>query len=145
MILPDINVLVYAFRPEMPRHDAYRTWLEAELDGPTELALSEMTLTGFLRIVTNHKVFGDPAPMAVATTFVDRLRDARRSRTIAASPSTWELLGSWAATDAGLRGNLVPDAFLAALARSHGARLASADRGLARFPGVDLFDPAATT
>jgi predicted nucleic acid-binding protein len=51
------------------------------------------------------------------------------------------MLGTHISQDHGIRGNLVPDAYLAALAVSHGCRLATSDRGFARFPGLDFFDP----
>lgn len=55
---------------------------------------------------------------------------------------TWTEFERLAEQDRGLRANLVPDAFLAALARAHGCRVATADRGFSRFPGVRTFDPA---
>ncbi|MGH3918040.1 MAG: PIN domain-containing protein, partial [Pseudonocardiaceae bacterium] len=57
--------------------------------------------------------------------------------------AAWTELERLAQQDRGLRANLVPDALLAALARTHGCRLATADRGFARFPGLHTFDPAA--
>lgn len=144
MILPDVNVLVYAYRREAEDHDAYATWLTTLVAGQDELALVDHCLTGFLRIVTNPRIFADPAPTAEALTFVDRLRGARRGRPVTATPATWNVLAGHIAEDRGIRGNLVPDAYLAALAISHGCRLATADRGLARFSGLEFFDPIAT-
>ena len=66
----------------------------------------------------------------------------RRARTVTATDATWSTLADLSARDPGIRGNLVPDAYLAAMAISHGCRLATADRGFARFPGLDHFDPA---
>lgn len=54
IVLPDVNVLVYAFRRESSRHDRYRAWLADLVGGSEELALEATTLTGFLRVVTNH-------------------------------------------------------------------------------------------
>lgn len=99
-------------------------------------------LTGFLRIVTNPRILADPAPMAEALRFTDRLRTARRGRPVTATAATWDVLAGHVSQDRGIRGNLVPDAYLAALAVSHGCRLATADRGFARFPDLDFFDPA---
>lgn len=141
MILPDVNVLVYAFRREADEYDRYAQWLTRVVAGEDELALAEATLAGFLRIVTHPRIMAVPAPLPVALRFVDALRAAPRARPIAASTATWALLGEWAEGDAQLRGNLVPDAWLAALARSHGARLATADRGFARYRGLDWFVP----
>lgn len=143
MILPDVNVLVYAYRREAEDHDTYAAWLTTVVAGQDELALADHCLTGFLRIVTNPRIFGAPAPTAEALAFVDRLRRSRRGRPVAATPATWDVFAGHVAQDRGIRGNLVPDAYLAALAVSHGCRLATADRGFARFTGLEFFDPAA--
>lgn len=144
MILPDVNVLVYAYRREAQNHSAYASWLAAVVAGQDELALVDNCLTGFLRIVTNPRILAEPAPTGDALQFVERLRAARRGRPLAATSATWEVLRANISQDQGIRGNLVPDAYLAALAVSHGCRLATADRGFARFPHLDFFNPAAT-
>lgn len=145
MILPDVNVLVYAYRREAPNHARYTSWLAAIVLGQDELALTDHCLTGFLRIVTSSRIFADPAPTSDAVRFVDRLRAAPRARPLSATSATWTLLGTNVSQDHGIRGNLLPDAYLAAIAVSHGCRLATADRGFARFPSLDFFDPATTT
>jgi hypothetical protein len=141
VILPDVNVLVYAFRREAAQHEAYAAWLSKLVSGTEELALTETALTGFLRIVTNPKIMATPAPMPLALRFTDALRAAPRARTVTAGAATWSRLAEWADGDPHIRGNLVPDAWLAALAHTHGARVATADRGFARFPGLEWFVP----
>lgn len=140
MILPDVNVLVYAFRREAVDHDRYASWLSATLVR-SELALVESVLLGMIRIVTSPKIMVDPAPTSVALRFVDVLLTAPRARQLAPTAATWERLRAIAARDELVRGPLVPDAWLAALALSHGCRLATADRGFARFEGLDWFVP----
>jgi len=140
LILPDVNVLVYAFRREAVDHDRYASWLSATLVG-SELALVETVLLGMLRIVTSPRIMVDPAPTSVALRFVDVLLAAPRARQLAPTASTWERFRGIAARDELVRGPLVPDAWLAALALSHGCRLATADRGFARFEGLDWFVP----
>lgn len=142
MILPDVDVLVYAYRRESPQHERYARWLAEVVSGGTELALAEACLLGFLRIVTNPRIMSDPAPMADAQVFVETLRRARRARPVIGTTATWAAFTTLGAQDPQVRGNLVPDAWLAALARSHGARLATADRGFGRFGGLDWFDLA---
>lgn len=143
MILPDVNVLVYAYRREAEEHEAYAAWITRLVAGQDELALVDHCLVGFLRIVTNPRILADPAPISDALAFVDRLRNARRGYPIAASTATWAVFAAHVAQDRGIRGNLVPDAYLAALAASHGCRLATADRGFARFPDLKFFNPVA--
>ncbi len=141
MILPDVNVLVYAFRREADEHEGYAAWLAAVVAGQEELALHDVTISGFVRIVTNRRIFERPAPTAAVIQFVDRLAGGRRTRWLTGGRECWPVLRGLLAQDRQLAGNLVPDALLAALAMTHGSRLATADRGFSRFPGLDWFDP----
>ena len=141
MILPDVNVLVHAFRRESASHERCAGWLSRVVAGSDELALHDLVLGGVVRIVTNPRIFADPAPTAAAREFLSRVRAARRGRWLSSGPAVWHEFDQLAEGDPGVRGDVVPDAFLAALALAHGARLATADRGFARFPGLDRFDP----
>jgi hypothetical protein len=141
VILPDVNVLVYAFRREADRHEAYASWLASVVAGGDELALHDLVLTGFVRIVTNPSLVPTQAPTSMALEFVGRLRAARRARWIPAGAPAWAKLDELCSQDRGLSANLLPHAYLAALALTHGCRLATADRGFARFQGLDWFDP----
>lgn len=141
MILPDVNTLVYAYRREADDHEAYAKWLSGIVAGAEELALVDHCLTGFLRIVTNPRIFEDPAPMSDAIGFVTRMRSARRARKLSSTTATWSAFAEMISKDRGIKANLVPDAYLAALAISHGCRIATADRGFARFDTLDFFDP----
>lgn len=142
MILTDVNVLVYAFRREADQHEAYADWLQRLVGGSDELALHDLPLVGMVRIVTSPRIVATPAPLAIALAFVERLRGARRARWLPSGAATWVTLERLAAQDRHLGGNL-PDAHLAALALAYGCRLATADRGFSRFPGLDWFDPVA--
>lgn len=141
MIVPDVNVLVYAYRREAEHHAAYAAWLAEVVAGAEDLGLLDTVLVGFVRVVTNPRVFADPAPTADALAMVDALRGSPSARSLGASDASWSRLASLAAQDVSLRGNLVPDAHLATTAMVHGARVATADRGFARFPGLRWFDP----
>lgn len=143
MILPDVNVLVYAFKRESPDHERWSAWL-AEALGTQELALADAVLLGFARIVTHPRIWSDPAPAPVALDFLAALRGAPRARPIGPTAATWACMGALASDDELVRGNLVPDAWLAALAISHGCRLATADRGFGRFAGLAWFRPLAS-
>jgi uncharacterized protein len=143
VILPDVNVLVYAFRREADHHTDYAGWLTEVVGGSDELAVVDDSLVSVVRIVTSRRIFVDPAPTDDALAFVDRVRAARRSRSIRSTAATWRRFGELVRADPGVRATLVPDAWLAAMALTHGCRLATADRGFARFPGLDQFDPVA--
>ncbi|MGH9280777.1 MAG: TA system VapC family ribonuclease toxin [Acidimicrobiales bacterium] len=142
IVLPDVNVLVYAFRRESPLHERYAAWLADLLGGANEVGLTEGTLTGFLRIVTNPRIYADPAPTSDALAFVDAVRLARRRRWVGVTDAVWKTFSALVDSDPQVRGNLLPDAWLTALALAHGCRLATADRGFGRFDGLDWFDPA---
>lgn len=141
MILPDVNTLVYAYRREADEHEAYARWLSGIVAGTDELALVDHCLTGFLRIVTNQRIFADAAPVADAFGFLTRIRNARRARKLSSTEATWSTFDQLISKDRGIKANLVPDAYLAALAISYGCRIATADRGFARFDRLDFFDP----
>lgn len=142
MIVPDVNVLVYAFRTEAGHHQVYRDWLADLVGGADELGLCSESLVGFLRVVTNRRVMRPPAPTGTAMGFLGRLVEGRRSTWLTGTGPTWAALSRLTGADPGISGNLVPDAQLAAICLGNGAHLATADRGFARFPGLRWFDPA---
>jgi toxin-antitoxin system PIN domain toxin len=142
VIVPDVNVLIYAHRRDVPQHDRYADWLGGAVSGGEELGFVEAALTGFVRIATHPRIFAEPATSSEALAFVRALLGGRHVSLLAATDATWRHFADIAASDRQVRANLVPDAWLAAMARSHGGRLATADRGFARFPGLDWFDPA---
>lgn len=144
MILPDVNVLVAAFHRDADGHEQYATWLTTTLSGGGGLALVDVVLTGMVRIVTHPRIFADPAPATEAVEFVTAIRRAPASVSLPSADATWSSFGELVAVDRHIRGNLVPDAWLASLAIANGCTLATADRGFARFEGLDWFDPTRT-
>ncbi|MEN3314276.1 MAG: uncharacterized protein V7605_510, partial [Acidimicrobiaceae bacterium] len=72
MILPDVNVLVYSFRREAENHERYASWLADLVAGADELALHDLPLLGFVRIVTNSRIVPTVTPTALALDFVAR-------------------------------------------------------------------------
>jgi len=85
MQLPDVNVLIYAHRQDAPEHDRYAAWLRALVEAPEPFAVAEIVLAGFLRIVTNPKIFRPATPMQTALVFCRRLvcfRTSQVGRTI---------------------------------------------------------------
>lgn len=141
MIIPDVNVLVYAFRAESAEHDAYRGWLTRTVRGGEVVGLSELVASGFIRVVTHRRIYEVPAPVSAATQFISSLLGSARVQWLHGDPSVWAHLSRLTDADAGLTGDRVPDAYLAATALAHGARLATADRGFARYPGLQFYNP----
>jgi toxin-antitoxin system PIN domain toxin len=143
MLCVDVNVLVYAHRPESPRHDGYRSWLEEARRGVEPLGIPEMVQSGFVRVVTHPRVFKEPTPLDTALEFVEAVRGSPATVPIAPGERHWGIfIDLCRQLDA--RGNRVPDAFLAAMAIEQGATFVSADRGFAGFPGLRWIDPLAT-
>ena len=71
MQLPDVNILVYAHRQDSPHHGTCIHWLETLINSDEAFAMSELILSGFLRIVTHPKVFDPPSPLQDALSFIE--------------------------------------------------------------------------
>lgn len=140
MILFDVNVLVYAFREDAPEHKRYRAYLENVLIRDAAFAASELVLSSFLRIVTNTRIFKTAAPLEGALQFVELLRTSPQYVTIAPGARHWDLFVDLC-RKVGARGDIVPDAYFAALAIESGSEWVSADRGFGRFPGLTWKHP----
>ncbi len=140
MILTDVNVLVYAHREDAPRHTAYRQWLEALLNGDQAYGVSDLVLSGFLRVVTHPRLFNPPSPVADSLAFARLLRGQPNAVRVAPGPRHWDIfLGLCQST--GVKGNLIPDAYLAALAIETGSEWLTTDRDYSRFPGLKWRHP----
>lgn len=133
MRLADVNILVYAFRADAPNHLPHRKWLEHMVDSAEAYAVSDHVLAGFLRVVTHPRVFHPPTPVDAALAFVEAFRDRPNAVRIVPGSRHWDIFTRLCQT-AGARGNLVPDAWLAALAIEHGCEFMTNDRDFARFP-----------
>jgi toxin-antitoxin system PIN domain toxin len=135
MRLVDVNVLVYAHRLDAVRHQDYADWLLGLLAGQEPYGMSDLVLSGFLRTVTHPKVFRQPTPMEAALAFTEALRT--QPNCVPAEPGQrhWDIFTRLCRT-AGVKGNLVPDAYLAALAIESGSEWVTTDRDFSRFPGL---------
>ena len=142
MILPDVNVLIYAFHEQADQHQVYAGWLNNARYQGEELLFPDSVLLGFLRIVTSPRIYDLPAPIDQALAFASALRRGRRARVVEDLGSVWSAFDRLVARDRQIKGNLVPDAYIAAVAISHKARVATRDRGFSRFSGLSWFDPA---
>ena len=141
MILPDVNVLLHAFRSDLAHHPRYGAWLD-QASAVEQLLLPDAVLSGFLRVGTIPRVWSPPAPISAMLDFVIALRARPGVQRVENGQALWRQLEQLTRTDPDIRGNVVPDAYLAAAALTHNARLATRDRGFARFPGLRWFDPA---
>lgn len=135
MVLADVNVLVYAHRTDANRHAEYRHWLEELINGDAAFGISELALSGFLRVATHPRVFLDPSPLATALEFVHTIRTRPTCVVLTPGERHWDIFEGLCRA-ASARGNMIPDAYFAALAIEHGAEWITTDRDYARFPGL---------
>jgi toxin-antitoxin system PIN domain toxin len=135
VVLPDVSVLVYAHREDAPHHALCHAWLEAVVNGQESYALSELVLSGFLRVVTHPKVFTRPSPLADALEFTEQLRSLPNCVAVVPGRRHWEIFRGLC-TEAGAKGNLVSDAYLAAMAIEAGCEWVTTDRDFSRFKGL---------
>ena len=135
MLLLDVNMLVFAYREDAPDHDRFRRWLESLLSGDSSFGISELVLSGFLRVVTHPRVFDPPSPLGHALEFTEVLRSQPNCIPVTPGPRHWEIFARLC-RESEARGNLVPDAYLAALAIESGCEWVTTDRDFSRFPGL---------
>jgi toxin-antitoxin system PIN domain toxin len=140
MDLYDVNVLIAARCTAHPRHGAARVWFEQQVNAPAAFGMAEMVLAGYLRIATNPRVFSPPATMEEALGHVRAIIE--RPNCVLVRPGTDHFaLFTRLCRDGKARGNLVSDAYLAALAMEAGCRWLTFNRDFARFPGLDWAEP----
>lgn len=136
MLLPDVNVLIYAhIDGSTPEHDAYARWVTRMATGPEPFALSVLVLSGFVRIVTNARVFDPPSRLDEAFAFVSSLTERPNARIVGPGPDHMAIFEHLCRA-AGATGKLVADAQHAAVAMEHGCTMVSTDSDFARFPAL---------
>lgn len=140
MIVLDANVLLHAYNSSAAEHPRVKAWLETQLERAEPIALSWWSISAFLRLSMHRAIFPQPMTPREATVVVSRWLE--RSNVVVLEPREryWPIL-SRLLVETNARGNLVPDACLAALALENGAKLATTDRDFRRFDGVELIDP----
>lgn len=139
MILVDANLLLYAHVVDYAQHDTARRWLEERLRGTARVGLPWPSLLGFVRLVTNPRLFPRPESPSDAWAQVEGWLDAEPAWIPAPTERHREVFASLLPVVTGP--NLVPDAHLAAIALEHGLTVASADGDFARFPGLRWHNP----
>ena len=142
MLLIDHNVLVYVHREDAPNHQGYFDWFNDLAHSDQPFAIPDLVFSGFLRVVTHPRVFSPPSHISAALAFSNDIRSQPNCVSISAGPRHWDIF-TRLCQEADARGNLVPDAYLAALAIESGSEFATTDRDFNRFPGLRLVHPLA--
>lgn len=140
MILCDVNIFVYAHREDAPDHKRYLAFLKQHLSASVPFGVSELVLSSFLRVVTHPRVFNPPSPLENALEFAEQVMHAPASVLVKPQERHWQIFCELC-RNSGARGNLVPDAYLAALAIESGSTWISTDRDYSRFAGLDWHHP----
>ena len=133
MKLCDVNVFVYAHRPDSsPEHAAYAQFVTEMATGAKAFALSETVLSGFVRVVTNPRIFRNPTPVETALAFCRNLRESPQACLLRPGRRNWEIFESLC-RDLPAQGKLVADAWHAALAIEYDCEWISTDGDFSRF------------
>lgn len=133
--MPDVNVLVGAFRSDAEHHAPLRSWLETALSSGETIGVTAAVAAGTVRVLTHPRVFRRPDSTADAVRHLQTLRSNPSVVEVAPGPQHWSIF-TRLCCDADARGNLVADAAHAAVAIEHGATWVTLDRDFARFPGL---------
>lgn len=140
MILPDLNLVIYAHSADAPDHASARRWWEDALNGNEPVAIPWAVTLGFIRLMTHRAVLTTPMLPKVAVANVRSW--FAQPQVEALDPGTQHLdILERLVSAAGTAGNLTTDAHLAALAIEHQCELHSNDTDFARFPGLRWRNP----
>lgn len=135
MILCDVNVLLYAFRRDSARHDEYRRWLIGQLEGEASFGVSDLVLSALVRIATHPRVYREPSAPGEAFAFAGAVRSRPNAVPVTPGARHWDIVERLC-RNSSAKGNLVPDAYFAALAIEWGCEWITTDRDYSRFPGL---------
>ena len=142
MILPDANLLLFAYNSDVPHHSRSAAWWSRALEGVEPVCLCAPVLFAFVRIATNARVFPHPMTIREASTHVEQWLE--RPNVLVASAEESDLRRALQFLNAaGTGGNLTTDAQIAAIAQRLGATIHTADGDYARFAGVRWHNPLA--
>jgi uncharacterized protein len=139
MILLDVNVLLYAYDARAEEHAKARQWLEEAFAEQQPLRLAWVTILAFLRISTNPRILANPLLTSEAVANVNEWLAYPSVAILNPGERHWSILTKLMA-DSQVRGPLVTDAHLAALAIEHGAQVCTADKDFTRFAGLRLIN-----
>ena len=135
MILPDVNVLIYAFRADAERHEEYKGWLESVVNGPAAYGIAPQVLGSVVRICTHPRIHARPSRVRDAFEFCRVLLEQPNATVVTPGQRHWEIFEALC-RESKATGNLVQDAWFAALAVESGCEWITTDRDYARFAGL---------
>ena len=142
MIIPDINLLIYAHNAADPQHTLAKKWWESSINGSNPIGLPWIVMGGFIRLMTHPRVLENPMKTADATDCVRTWLD--QASVIVLEPGkNFPIIFFNFLEDLGSAGNLTTDAHIAALAVEKQGEVHSCDLDFARFKGLNWTNPIA--
>jgi len=135
VILPDVNVLIYAFRKEVPQNAVCRAWLERIVLGEERFGISPLALAAVVRVTTNRSAYPNPSPLADAFGFCEDLLGQPHCVVVEPGERHWDIFKRLC-VETNTRGPTVTDAWYAALAIEWGCEWITLDRDYSRFSGL---------
>jgi toxin-antitoxin system PIN domain toxin len=135
LILPDVNVLIYAFRSDAENHPQYKAWLEDAVNGPSAYGVAPQVLGSMVRICTHPRIFARPSSREDAFEFCRAILEQPNATVITPGERHWSIF-ELVCRQSKATGNLAQDAWFAALAIEAGAEWITTDRDYARFEGL---------
>lgn len=140
MILLDVNLVLASHRADHPHHSVVRPWFDELTEGDQIFTVPDVVWASFVRITTHPRIFEDPSPLEEAFAFLRAVHS--QPNHVAMAPGEEHLrLFEDLCTRFDASADLVPDAYVAALALEHGSAVASLDRDFARFEDVTWVRP----
>lgn len=140
MILPDVNVLIYAFRADSENHERYKQWLESAINGPAAYGIAPQVLASVVRICTHPRIFVRPSSRSDVFDFCRALLEQPNAAVTVPGARHWSIFADLCAK-ANASGNLAQAAWFAALAIESGCEWITTDGDYARFPGLSWREP----
>jgi hypothetical protein len=140
VILPDVNVLVYAFRKDTAQHAVCKPWLDKVIAADARFGLSPLVLSAVARITTNPRILRQPSPIDEVFAYCDNLLNQPHCEIVRPGERHWTIF-TGLCIDTGTRGPRITDAWFAALAIEHACTWITYDRDYARFPELNWREP----
>jgi toxin-antitoxin system PIN domain toxin len=142
MILPDVNVLVYAFRTDVPQHALCSSWLNGIVNGEGQFGISPLALSAVVRVTTSSRIYSTPSTLEEAFRFCDALIGQPNCQIVEPGPRHFNIFKRLC-IETKTRGGRVTDAWYAALAIEWGCEWITLNRDFARFSGLKWQVPTA--
>lgn len=140
MILPDVNVLIYAFRSDSTDHSKYKKWLGDVVNGVAAFGIAPQVLSSVVRICTHPRIFKQPSDLKETLEFCTAILECPNATLIFPQERHWSIFQSLCVASK-VTGNLVADAWFAALAIESGCDWITTDGDFGRFSGLTWRSP----